>query len=164
MIDKKNGEEIADFQECLLAWFQASQRPLPWRTTYTPYHVWISEIMGQQTQMDRVSLYFSRWIEQFPDIAAVAAAPEQAILKAWEGLGYYSRARNLQRAARLVVSDFQAVLPASKAELERLPGVGRYTAAAIVSIAFGHVEATLDGNIRRVLSRFYNIELPSGSP
>jgi A/G-specific adenine glycosylase len=160
VIDKKNGEEIADFQERLLAWFQASQRPLPWRTTYTPYHVWISEIMGQQTQMDRVSLYFSRWIEQFPDIAAVAAAPEQAILKAWEGLGYYSRARNLQRAARQLADAGAPEIPADYQQLVDLPGIGPYTAAAILSIAFNLPFPLRDANVERVFARLADIDRP----
>ncbi len=155
---------LTEFSRRLLEWYAHSARVLPWRGRSDAYAVWVSEIMLQQTRVETVIAYYRRWMERFPSLAELAAATEQEVLRFWEGLGYYSRARNLHRAARLVVSDFQAVLPASKADLERLPGVGRYTAAAIVSIAFGHDEATLDGNIRRVLSRFYNIELPSGSP
>lgn len=160
MIDKENAEEIADFQERLLDWFRAHQRPLPWRTTYAPYHVWISEIMGQQTQMDRVALYFSRWIEQFPDIAAVAAAPEQAILKAWEGLGYYSRARNIQRAAIRLADAGAPEVPAEYQQLIDLPGIGPYTAAAILSIAFNLPFPLRDANVERVFARLADIDRP----
>lgn len=160
MIDKENAEEIADFQERLLDWFRAHQRPLPWRTTYAPYHVWISEIMGQQTQMDRVALYFSRWIEQFPDIAAVAAAPEQAILKAWEGLGYYSRARNIQRAAIRLADAGAPEIPADYQQLIDLPGIGPYTAAAILSIAFNLPFPLRDANVERVFARLADIDRP----
>ena len=160
MIDKENAEEIADFQERLLDWFRAHQRPLPWRTTYAPYHVWISEIMGQQTQMDRVALYFSRWIEQFPDIAAVAAAPEQAILKAWEGLGYYSRARNIQRAAIRMADAGAPEVPAEYQQLIDLPGIGPYTAAAILSIAFNLPFPLRDANVERVFARLADIDRP----
>mgnify|MGYP000532504144 CR=1 FL=1 len=112
----------------LLAWFAEHQRPLPWRRDYQPYHIWIAEIMGQQTQMERVVNYLRRWLEQFPDMATLAAASEQEVFKAWEGLGYYSRARNLHRAARVVAEEWRGEFPTSVEGLMALPGVGRYTA------------------------------------
>ena len=160
MIDKKNTVEIDDWRQRLLGWFAANQRPLPWRTTYTPYHIWISEIMGQQTQIERVAQYFARWIERFPDLAAVAAAPEQSILKAWEGLGYYSRARNLQRAAVQLVEAGTADIPADYRQLLALPGIGPYTAAAILSIAFNQPYPLLDANVERLFARLADINRP----
>lgn len=160
MIDKKNTAEIEDWRRRLLDWFAANQRPLPWRTTYAPYHVWVSEIMGQQTQMERVALYFSRWIEQFPDLASVATAPEQALLKAWEGLGYYSRARNLQRAAIQLLANGRTEIPADYEELIALPGIGPYTAAALLSIAFNRPYPLLDANVERLFARLADIDRP----
>jgi A/G-specific adenine glycosylase len=159
VIDKENERVIADFQQRLLDWFDANQRPLPWRRTYTPYHVWISEIMGQQTQIERVAIYFERWIARFPDVAAVAAAPEQDILKAWEGLGYYSRARNIQRAARRLLETGNAI-PANHQQLLALPGIGPYTAAAILSIAFNLPYPLLDANVERLFARLADIDDP----
>ncbi len=153
----------SDFSRRLLEWYAKSARVLPWRGRSDAYGVWVSEIMLQQTRVETVIPYYHQWMERFPTLSALAAAPEQEVLRVWEGLGYYSRARNLQRAAGLVVRDFGGVLPGTRAELERLPGIGRYTAAAIASIAFGQDEAALDGNIRRVLARFYNIEIPARS-
>lgn len=160
MIDKDNATAIADFQQRLLAWFAVHQRPLPWRRTYSPYHVWISEIMGQQTQMERVAVYFQRWIDQFPDLAAIAAAPEQEILKAWEGLGYYSRARNIQRTAQQLLAIGQAEIPAQYHQLLALPGIGPYTAAAISSIAFNLPHPLLDANVERLFARLADIDSP----
>ena len=117
----------------LLDWFSRHKRDLPWRRTYSPYHVWISEIMLQQTQMERGVDYFKRWIARFPDVNALAAAPEDEVLKLWEGLGYYSRARNLHKAAREVVLRHDAVLPSSPEALQGLPGIGPYTARAATS-------------------------------
>jgi A/G-specific adenine glycosylase len=160
VIDKKNAGEIDDWRQRLLDWFAVNQRPLPWRTTYTPYHIWISEIMGQQTQIERVAHYFTRWIERFPDLAAVAAAPEQSILKAWEGLGYYSRARNLQRAAARLVEAGTTDIPADYQQLLALPGIGPYTAAAILSIAFNQPYPLLDANVERLFARLADIDRP----
>ncbi|MCI5131354.1 MAG: A/G-specific adenine glycosylase, partial [Candidatus Electrothrix sp. EH2] len=120
----------------LLSWFAENQRSLPWRKEYRPYHVWISEIMGQQTRMERVVRYFQNWIRQFPDIPALAAASEQEVIKAWEGLGYYSRVRNIRKAADILVQEYGAELPDDETQLLALPGIGPYTAAAILSIAF----------------------------
>lgn len=138
----------------LLPWFARHQRNLPWRAEpRAPYAVWISEIMLQQTRVDTVIPYYERFLARFPDVATLAAAPRQAVLKAWENLGYYSRARNLHRTARLLMRDFAGKLPATQAELATLPGLGPYTAAAIASLAFGQPCAALDGNIIRVLAR-----------
>ncbi|MGD9947333.1 MAG: A/G-specific adenine glycosylase [Desulfobulbus sp.] len=160
MIDKNNEVDIRDFRRRLLAWFEQNQRPLPWRKTYDPYHVWISEIMGQQTQMDRVAQYFRRWVDQFPDIVSVARAPEQALLKAWEGLGYYSRTRNIQRAAHQLLAAGRPEIPSDYEALLALPGVGPYTAAAILSIAFNLPVPLRDANVERLFARLADIDRP----
>lgn len=139
----------------LLDWFGKQQRPLPWRTTRDPYCIWVSEVMLQQTQVVTVLGFYERWLRLFPDVAALAAADTEDVLRAWEGLGYYSRARNLQRAARHVVSKHGGKLPTSVAELLELPGIGRYSAGAIASIAFAADEPAIDGNIVRVLTRLF---------
>ena len=144
---------------CLLTWFAAHRRRLPWRREpRDPYHVWVSEVMLQQTQVRTVIDYFNRWMDRFPSIPALAEAPLEAVLKAWEGLGYYSRARNLHKAARILVADFDGKLPRSARELQRLPGIGPYTAAAIASLAFGEDRVAVDGNIRRVASRLFAVK------
>ncbi|HNR46884.1 MAG TPA: A/G-specific adenine glycosylase [Anaerolineaceae bacterium] len=153
----------AELAEKLLAWYAVNARTLPWRGHPDPYAVWVSEIMLQQTQVDTVSPYFERWMARFPTLEALAAASEQEVLALWEGLGYYSRARNLWRAARQVW-EAGGQMPRTAADLALLPGVGRYTAAAIASMAFGQDEAALDGNIRRVLARVFNVTLPARSP
>ncbi|HQN44987.1 MAG TPA: A/G-specific adenine glycosylase [Anaerolineaceae bacterium] len=153
----------AELAEKLLAWYAVNARTLPWRGHPDPYAVWVSEIMLQQTQVDTVSPYFERWMARFPTLEALAAASEQEVLALWEGLGYYSRARNLWRAARQVW-EAGGQMPRTAADLALLPGVGRYTAAAIASMAFGQNEAALDGNIRRVLARIFNVTLPARSP
>lgn len=152
---------IQEFQQQLLSWFTTHQRALPWRDHYKPYHVWISEVMGQQTQMDRVVDYFNRWHEQFPDIPSVANAPEQQILKAWEGLGYYSRARNIQKTAKILVQEYGAELPDDYNVLLSLPGIGPYTASAIMSIAFNGPYPVLDANVERVLCRIADLDKPA---
>jgi A/G-specific adenine glycosylase len=146
-----------------LNWYSRNARVLPWRNHSDPYVIWVSEIMLQQTQVATVIPYFERWMNQFPDISALARATEGEVLMLWEGLGYYARARNLHKAAKLVLEDYGGVLPSSMEELKKLPGVGRYTAAAIASMAFGLDEATLDGNIKRVLSRVFNLKDPVNS-
>ncbi len=148
----------------LLAWYAQNARILPWRGHPDPYAVWVSEIMLQQTRVETVIPYFERWMQRFPSVAALAAASEQDVLQTWEGLGYYSRARSLWRAARLVMQEYGGQLPDSAEALARLPGVGRYTAGAVASMAFGRDEAALDGNIRRVLTRLFNVSLPARSP
>jgi len=140
-----------------LDWLASARRDLPWRHERAPYAVWISEIMLQQTQAATVVPYFERWMARFPTVYALADASVDDVLKAWEGLGYYSRARNLHRAAQQVVAQHRGELPADREALLRLPGIGRYTAGAILSLAFGQPEPVLDGNVRRVLCRLCDI-------
>ena len=137
----------------LLTWYDLNGRTLPWRSVVTPYRTWVSEIMLQQTRVSAVIPYFERFMEELPDVAALAAVSEERLLKLWEGLGYYSRARNLQRAAKIVVSDFGGALPQSYHALLSLPGIGEYTAAAIASINFSEPVAAVDGNLLRVAAR-----------
>ena len=137
----------------LLAWYGLNGRDLPWRAAVTPYRTWVSEIMLQQTRVGAVIPYFARFMAELPDVSALAAVPEERLLKLWEGLGYYSRARNLQKAARLIVSDYGGELPRTAAALSTLPGIGAYTAAAIASINFGEPAAAVDGNLLRVAAR-----------
>ncbi|MEK6821422.1 MAG: A/G-specific adenine glycosylase, partial [archaeon] len=139
----------------LLSWFVTSQRPLPWRKSYRPYEVWLSEVMAQQTRIDQMLPYFERFLKTFPTIESLANAPEQDVLKAWEGLGYYSRARNLQFAAKQIVSDFEGKIPQTKKELLLLKGFGPYISSAVASIAFNADEVVVDGNVLRVASRFW---------
>lgn len=136
----------------LLAWYHQHRRQLPWRDEPTPYRVWISEIMLQQTRVTAVQPYFARFLDRFPTLPDLAAADQQEVLKAWEGLGYYSRARNLHRAAQTVV-ERGGQIPGTSIELSELPGVGPYTAAAIASIAFGQASPVVDGNVLRVVAR-----------
>jgi A/G-specific adenine glycosylase len=137
----------------LMDWFAAVQRDLPWRRTGDPYAIWISEIMLQQTQVATVIPYYERFMGRFPDVAALASAPTEQVLKAWEGLGYYSRARHLQAAAQLVLAHHGGVMPETWDEVRRLPGVGDYTAGAILSIAHGVRVPAVDGNVLRVIAR-----------
>ena len=137
----------------LLAWYDLNGRTLPWRSVVTPYRTWVSEIMLQQTRVGAVIPYFEHFMEELPDVSALAAVSEERLLKLWEGLGYYSRARNLQRAAKIVVSDFGGALPQSYHALLSLPGIGEYTAAAIASINFSEPVAAVDGNLLRVAAR-----------
>ncbi len=137
----------------LLEWFRDNARSLPWRDDPTPYHVWLSEIMLQQTRVAAVLGYYRRFLEEAPDIAALAALPEDRLLKLWQGLGYYNRARNLQRAARVIVEEHGGVFPADYAAVRALPGVGDYTAGAVCSIAFGQAVPAVDGNVLRVYAR-----------
>ena len=148
----------------LAHWHEQHQRDFPWRMApagqRVGYAVWISEIMAQQTRVETVVDYYLRWMDRFPTIEALAAADQQEVLKLWEGLGYYARARNLHRAAQQVVAEHGGQLPQSRAELLKLPGIGEYTVGAICSIAFGQAEPILDGNVKRVLSRLADIETP----
>lgn len=141
----------------MLAWAQTSLRVLPWRQTRNPYRVWVSEVMLQQTRVESAIPYYLRWIARFPTIESLAEADLGDALKAWEGLGYYARCRNLHRAARTVVEDYGGELPDRREELLALPGIGPYTVGAILSLAFGQDAAVLDGNVRRVLSRVFAI-------
>ncbi len=144
----------------LLDWFCQHKRPLPWRASYAPYEVWISEIMLQQTQMERGVAYFLRWMSRFPDVRSVAAASEEEILQYWEGLGYYRRARLLHQAAQTMVERHDGCVPSSQEELEALPGLGAYTVAAIRSIAFQQDVVPVDANVERVFSRLLDIDSP----
>ncbi len=151
-------EKIETFQETFLTWYHKEKRNLPWRATNDPYAIWISEIMLQQTRVETVIGYFYRFMEQFPTIQDLAAAEEQKLLKVWEGLGYYSRARNLKAAAQQIVAEFDGEMPQSIEEIRSLKGIGPYTAGAIGSIAFGLPEPAIDGNVMRVVSRLFCIE------
>jgi A/G-specific adenine glycosylase len=137
---------------------------MPWRDHPDSYAVWVSEIMLQQTRVDTVIPYFEKWMKLFPNVNALAKASEQDVLNAWEGLGYYSRARNLHKAAQIVASKFNGELPRDLTELRTLPGIGRYTVGAIASMAFGMDEPTLDGNLRRVFSRLFDVDEFADSP
>ncbi len=154
----------SEFSRRLLDWYAVNARSLPWRGSADPYAVWVSEIMLQQTRVETVGPYYQRWMARFPTIQSLAQADQQEVLQLWEGLGYYSRARNLHQAARQVVERHAGKLPAARKELESLPGIGRYTSGAIASIAFGADEPALDGNIRRVMARVFDIRIPARSP
>lgn len=155
---KKPPRKLADaLARALLRWWGRHGRDLPWRRRSDPYAVWVSEIMLQQTRVATVGGYYERFLDAFPTVQDLAQADEQSVLKAWEGMGYYARARNLHAAARLVVAQHDGRLPESSDELRGLPGIGRYTAAAIASIAFGHDEAVLDGNVTRVICRLFRV-------
>lgn len=142
----------------LLAWYELNGRKLPWRETKNPYQIWLSEIMLQQTQVSTVIPYYKRFIKNYPTIKKLAKTSLMQVLKEWEGLGYYSRARNLYRSAQIIVNQFQGKFPEDRGLLEKLPGIGRSTAGAILSLAFDHREAILDANVKRVLCRLYAIE------
>jgi A/G-specific adenine glycosylase len=152
------------FGRPLLAWYARHKRALPWRGAADPYHVWVAEIMLQQTQVETVIPYYRRWLARFPTVQALAAAPQQEVLALWEGLGYYSRARNLHRAAQIVANELGGALPATVDGLRALPGIGRYTAGAIASIAMGADAAVLDGNVKRVLARAFDFVEDVKSP
>ncbi|HEU5139204.1 MAG TPA: A/G-specific adenine glycosylase [Bacillales bacterium] len=146
------------FQNNLIRWFESEHRDLPWRKDRDPYKIWVSEVMLQQTRVDTVIPYFERFINRFPTVKALAEADEETVLKTWEGLGYYSRARNLQQGVREVHDKYGAKVPDNKRDISRLKGVGPYTAGAILSIAYGKAEPAVDGNVMRVLSRILLIE------
>lgn len=157
-------EKIASFREKLLAWYDANKRDLPWRRTQDPYKIWISEIMLQQTRVDTVIPYYERFLDWFPTVADLAQAPEERLLKAWEGLGYYSRVRNMQKAAQQIMENHGGVFPSSYEEISKLKGIGPYTAGAIASIAFGLPEPAVDGNVMRVLARLFEVDYDIGVP
>lgn len=157
----KQDERYAHLRKALLCWFAGNARDLPWRRTKDPYGIWISEIMLQQTRVPAVVPYYERFLQRFPTVESLARARIDTVIKLWEGLGYYSRARNLHRAAKEIVARFGGHLPPSREELLTLPGIGRYTAGAIASIAFGRREPLVDGNVTRVLCRVFRIK---GSP
>lgn len=155
-------EKKQAFRKALLDWYDENKRDLPWRKTQDPYAIWVSEIMLQQTRVDTVIPYYERFLEWFPTIEHLANASEQKLLKAWEGLGYYSRVRNMQQAARQMMELYNGTFPNTYNEISRLKGIGPYTSGAISSIAFGLVEPAVDGNVMRVLSRLFEIPYDIG--
>ena len=152
-----------ELQEILARWFETNRRELPWRDTPSPYFVWLSEVILQQTRVSQGLDYFNRFVQRWPTLADLANASEEEVLKQWQGLGYYSRARNLHRCARQLVEEYGGVFPKQLDELKKLQGIGDYTAAAIASIAFDQPYAVVDGNVYRVLARLYDIETPINS-
>ena len=152
-----------EIRRLLLAAFDAGKRDLPWRGDSDPYRVWVSEVMLQQTRVETVIPYYKEWMKRFPDLDALAGAEEEQVLRVWQGLGYYSRARNLLGAARMVRESMGSRLPDSFSGLRALPGVGEYTAGAVASIAFGEAVPAVDGNVRRVLSRLFDRPHPGPS-
>lgn len=159
-----SSSELMMISQLLLQWYQENARDLPWRFAPQPYRSWISEVMLQQTQVDTVLPYFERWMNRFPDLPSLAAASEQDVLAIWEGLGYYSRARNIWKAAQIIMDQHGGVIPGSVQELEKLPGIGQYIAGAIASIAFEVDAVALDGNIKRVYARCMDLSEPLGTP
>jgi len=157
VVTKWPESRAGQFRERLLSWYGSHKRLLPWRSSPTPYRVWIAEIMLQQTRVQTVLPYYTRFLKRFPDLAALAAASEEDVLAHWAGLGYYRRARNLRKAARKVVDQWRGRFPETLEDIGGLPGVGRYTAAAIISIAFNQPHAVVDGNVRRVIRRLCGI-------
>lgn len=155
-------DKIASFREKLLIWYDANKRDLPWRRTQDPYAIWVSEIMLQQTRVDTVIPYYERFLDWFPTVADLAAAPEDKLLKAWEGLGYYSRVRNMQVAAQQVMADFGGKFPHTYEGIASLKGIGPYTAGAIASIAFNLPEPAVDGNVMRVMARLFEVDYDIG--
>ncbi len=171
-MNKKNPQHLACFDleqwasrrksisRSLLKWYHSTARDLPWRHSPDPYRIWVSEIMLQQTQVERVKDYFHRFVKKFPTVFDLAEAEEAVVLKYWEGLGYYRRARQLHAAANIIVSDYEGIFPQDACALRKLPGVGRYTAGAIASIAFNLPEPILEANSRRVLARLIHYDTP----
>ncbi|SUN80036.1 A/G-specific adenine glycosylase [Streptococcus milleri] len=163
-IEMWEDEKITSFRQKLLTWYDENKRDLPWRRSNNPYHIWISEIMLQQTRVDTVIPYYERFLDWFPTVQDLAIAPEERLLKAWEGLGYYSRVRNMQEAAQQIVAEFEGEFPHTYEGIFSLKGIGPYTAGAIASIAFGLPEPAVDGNVMRVLSRLFEVNLDIGIP
>ena len=157
-------DKILSFRQKLLAWYDENKRDLPWRRSKNPYHIWVSEIMLQQTRVDTVIPYYERFLDWFPTVESLANAPEERLLKAWEGLGYYSRVRNMQTAARQIMSDFQGEFPSTYEGISSLKGIGPYTAGAISSIAFNLSQPAVDGNVMRVLARLFEVNHDIGNP
>jgi len=163
MPEASHFHSVPRFRRMLLAWFDRNRRQLPWRGDRDPYHVWLSEIMLQQTRVAAVVNHYERFLHRFPTVKTLAAARESAVLAAWSGLGYYRRARMLHAGAKKVVTEYAGALPSDTAHLRELPGIGRYTSAAIASIAFGEPVAVVDGNVERVLRRVYGRNLAGES-
>jgi A/G-specific adenine glycosylase len=155
---KLQRRELDAFRKQLLGWFRQYRRDLPWRRTKAPYRIWLSEIMLQQTRVAAVIPYYERFLKRFPDIHSLATAPQEEVLRLWSGLGYYSRARNLQRAAQEIVAKHGGVFPPAEKDALELPGIGAYSAAAILSIAYDAKYAVLDGNVARVLARVFAVQ------
>lgn len=152
------------FSKKVVKWFEKNKRDLPWRETKDPYRIWLSEIILQQTRVNQGLPYYLKFVEAFPSVFDLASAPEQKILRLWQGLGYYTRARNLHKCAKEVVARFSGKFPSTFDELKTLPGIGDYTAAAIASISFGQPVAVVDGNVFRVLARIFGIDTPINTP
>ena len=157
-------EKILSFRQKLLAWYDKNKRDLPWRRSKNPYHIWVSEIMLQQTRVDTVIPYYERFLESFPTVETLANASEERLLKAWEGLGYYSRVRNMQTAAQQIMNDFNGKFPSTYEGISSLKGIGPYTAGAISSIAFNLAQPAVDGNVMRVLARLFEVNHDIGNP
>jgi A/G-specific adenine glycosylase len=160
IVNKSAKKRRASIPDLVLQWYAEHQRDLPWRRTHNPYLIWVSEIMLQQTQVDTVLPYYERFLSAFPTVPSLAGASLQEVLKVWENLGYYSRARHLHLATQEIMTRWGGRIPDSEKALSSLPGIGRYTAAAILSFAFGHRVATVDGNVRRVICRLFAIREP----
>ncbi|NJB36836.1 A/G-specific adenine glycosylase [Croceivirga sp. JEA036] len=152
-----------DFSEIILRWYQENKRDLPWRSTREPYKIWLSEVMLQQTRVAQGLPYYQKFVEEFPTVFDMAKAPEEQILKLWQGLGYYSRARNMHATAKMVVNELGGNFPTTHKELLKLKGVGDYTASAIASICFNEPAPVVDGNVYRVLARYFGIDIPINS-
>lgn len=157
-------DKIISFRQKLLAWYDENKRDLPWRRSKNPYHIWVSEIMLQQTRVDTVIPYYERFLDWFPTVESLANAPEERLLKAWEGLGYYSRVRNMQTAAQQIMEDFDGEFPSTYEGISSLKGIGPYTAGAISSIAFNLPQPAVDGNVMRVLARLFEVNHDIGNP
>ena len=157
-------DKIFSFRQKLLAWYDENKRDLPWRRSKNPYHIWVSEIMLQQTRVDTVIPYYERFLDWFPTVESLANAAEERLLKAWEGLGYYSRVRNMQTAAQQIMSEFEGKFPSTYEGISSLKGIGPYTAGAISSIAFNLPQPAVDGNIMRVLARLFEVNHDIGNP
>ncbi len=153
-------KDYPHFQNALLDWFQTYQREMPWRNTRNPYYIWVSEVMLQQTQVKKVMAYYQKFIDRLPTVQQLAEAELQTVLKLWEGLGYYTRARNLHKAAKIIVAELDGKIPNDYTAFRKLPGVGDYSAAAVQSIAFNAPYAAVDGNVKRVLARLFYMKTP----
>lgn len=156
--------DVRYFSKKVVEWYNQNKRNLPWRGTRDPYKIWLSEIILQQTRVNQGLPYYKKFVTEFPDVNTLASAPLQKVLRLWQGLGYYTRARNLHACARQVAKQHRGVFPKTYEELKRLPGIGEYTAAAIASIAYHEQVAVVDGNVYRVLSRIFGVEKPINSP
>lgn len=157
-------KDAAFFRETLLKWEEGRKRPLPWKESKNPYYIWLSEVILQQTRVEQGLPYYNKFIKKYPKIEDLANAPEDELFKLWEGLGYYSRARNLHASAKIVATTYQGIFPNNYEEIRALKGVGDYTAAAIASFAYDLPHAVIDGNVYRVLSRLFGIDTPIDSP